>query len=770
MESDSLGRSLLLITLLTASALAADERPAVTVWLVPSEQTPPGEITQGDKIQASVDRFNVKYADTPVTVLNTTDPVLKMKLLSWNPAFVVPNAAVVMSQVKTLDALVGFARKQGIRINVRFVTWDEAFGLIRDLDFANRSAAFPDVVQIGSTWNGYMASHGLTMSRPNWEHDRKKWTDVLGVPASSLSYITDVRLLFYWRRLPGLARQNELVLNTSSWKSLIESLRERAGTSDTLVFPTGLTLNILHDYAPLVWAGGGSLFIPTSAKGNRIDLTSHEALAVPRQLLRDAMEYSTPGNPKRRLITFQESSHEEVDRIFVNGGYRVVQEPANFIARWQYDFEQRHKNDGLRFWDYAGVAVPPVSFKGGSNLIVTKNAPLPEMAFGLADFLATHQVTIKILAEAGHLPAGQEGNGIRVLAARVSRLEKSRLTEVDKLQDAIDTAIRQGRSYPDLPDWPILMENSRAQEAFQTIWRRMSEGDADRMEAAAQAAEESINRQLYWWSELRDGIYAARWAIVAIALAVLGIVGMLLRRAGKSRRSLVLLVFLYRAQRHEAAKYLGDNFLSLAANAKEKNLTAEELFNQVFNLATFFKDHLAPHIDSLAQRQYEQFSAKTTAPQRLDEIVQFALNGARYIYQAKEMVAPAEILFLPDGLSGITVKRYPVALTVALEEWFFNSIRYMASKELSNPSIQCALHGQDLVIETTGTLEEPHAAALNAKPRHGDITFREQGLKLIRNIIYYAYNKRVKVENRTSEHGVPFVRLTIPLGKAVQKP
>ena len=91
-----------------------------------------------------------------------------------------------------------------------------------------------------------------------------------------------------------------------------------------MAFPTGLTLNVLHDYAPLVWAGGGGFFT-RGWFGWRVDLTSAAALAVPLELQRSAIETLSPGLP-RTLITFPESSHEEVDRVFVNGGYRVTQE------------------------------------------------------------------------------------------------------------------------------------------------------------------------------------------------------------------------------------------------------------------------------------------------------------------------------------------------------------------------------------------------------------------------------------------------------------
>src|SRR5579872_789229 len=429
---------LLFFLALTATAQTSN---AITVWLIPGELAAPGDIAQGEEIVDRVNRFNRELAGSRVTVVNTTDPVLKMKLMAWNPAFVVPNASVVTGQTRTLRALQSFAATRNVDVHVRFITWDEAFSLITQLDPAKRGSDFPDVVQIGSTWDAHLASLGLLTSRPDWSRDRGNWKDVVDVPASALPFITDVRILFYWKRLPSSDPGSpELVLNTSSWNAMIDSIRDHASIGDTIALPAGLTLNVLHDYAPLVWAGGAP-FISRGWLGPRVDLTSQQALAVPLLLQRRALEESRPGEP-RRLIAFPESSHEEVSRLFVNGGYRVTQEPANFIARWRQDFDRRHETDGRRFWDYAGVAVPPKPFRGGSELVVLSGSPEAPAAFALADFLAGDPGFTTIMAEAGHLPAGRAGYGTDILA-RWLEASASSSPGVERFVEAVQKADRK---------------------------------------------------------------------------------------------------------------------------------------------------------------------------------------------------------------------------------------------------------------------------------------------------------------------------------------
>src|SRR2546422_11300346 len=102
-------------------------------------------------------------------------------------------------------------------------------------------------------------------------------------------------------------------------------------------------------------------------------------MTVPAYLARHA-RIPLGNGEYRRLISFPESPHQEVTRTCVNGGYRATLEPANFIGRWAEDFEGRQRKrdqEGKprqRLWEYAAAIVPPGSFKGGSELVVSEKA------------------------------------------------------------------------------------------------------------------------------------------------------------------------------------------------------------------------------------------------------------------------------------------------------------------------------------------------------------------------------------------------------------
>lgn len=370
-------------------------------------------------------------------------------------------------------------------------------------------------------------------------------------------------------------------------------------------------------------------------------------MAVPLLLQANALETPRPGEP-RRLITFPEASHEEVDRIFVNGGYRVTQEPANFMDRWRQDFEQRHKKDGIRFWDYAAAAVPPRAFRGGSELVVLRGAPHPDAAFSLADFLAGDPEFTAILAEAGHLPAGRHGYGTDVLAKSLSS-GKGPSPEVDRFVDAVQKAIEQGVAYPQLATWPEYVENQQVQEALQVLWRRVGEKDPEELKRAAREVEWLVNSRISWFDGLINVVVEARWVLTAVLVSAIAVALYLIYRRIEAQRKVTLLLFLYRAHRHDAAKFLGQNFHGIAISAQTGKWGVDQIIDKIVAVSLHFQQKLVPHVENIADNQQREM-AGLGSPVRLDRVVDTAWAGASYIYEAKETVPPPYVNYARPGL------------------------------------------------------------------------------------------------------------------------
>lgn len=739
-------RVILFSLVLAVAGVLHAQSPArrISVWLIPSENAGPNDVAQGSSIPAQMEALRKALLTTRVRLLNVEDP-LAMKARSWNPEFNVPNFQVVATQKKTLKALEKFADRNQVDIVVRFVTWDEAFALLNS-DRAAGPDALPDVAQIGTTWAGHFAAEHRIQPRPNWQSSRGSWRDVLGVPACALPYTNDVRLLFYWKRLPSSPPNSQpLTLSGASWESILDSLRDNASVGDTVALATGVTLNLLHDYATLVWAGPDQKFVSAGLLGPSVDLVSKGAISVPTYLASHT-RIALGNNEYRRLISFPESTHEEVTRTFVNGGYRATLEPANFIGRWAEDFAQRQNNhmragDPKRsFWDYAAAIVPPGSFRGGSELVVLRNAADPDLAFSLADYLASDPEYTQVLAEAGLLPSGRPGYGIDALVRSLQPEGADRGAQA--FIGAVQKAIDQGHKYPDIAQWPTVVENRVVLEELQRVWRRMAEGDVDAMRQAADDVQWAINSHIYVPARAWDSI-TQWWPLLlalALTLAAYGTWTYWLRE--QSWRRLITVLHLYRAGRHESSKILGPNLAELVLLGKAGKLSCEQLNCKLSDLANHYVKRLNPYIGQLGDDLVREVQEPVKAVP-LKTIICAAWDGAIIHYQAKQLMDLPDVSLATSGLDGYVMRRYPAMAQVILQEWFYNCLNSVVDV---GTQVLVRVEGRAIIVLSRGHLNDGDLSTITGPPSRGMLKANAHGLVVIRDIAHYAFRTRVAVE------------------------
>jgi hypothetical protein len=583
--------------------------------------------------------------------------------------------------------------------------------------------------------------------------------DVLKIPASALPYANDVRLLFYWKRLPSAAPDSPpLVLNGSSWQALMESLRDGTSQGDTIVFPTGVTLNLLHDYFPLVSAGTGKGLLATGPLGTSIDLTGPDALSVPNYLA-SQVHLPQPNGESRRLISFPEASHQEASRTFVNGGYRATIEPASFVTQWFHDFEERQDSSKGRgqarkhFWDYSAVLAPPANFKGGSELVILRNAKDPDLAAKLAEFLATNDLYTKVLAEAGQLPALRPGYGIH-------ELTESFETDGDPggaaaFSSAVQKAINQGIKYPDLENWPGVFENHEVLESLQRVWRRMAEGDAKGMARAARDLQVQINSQIYWPTKVGDFLIRT-WPFMVPLLVLLTALIFWVR--ARSLHRLTTVLHLYRASRHESGKILGDNIAGLHELAKVGKLNHEQLMQKLKELAEHYtepKRGLVAYMVRLGEKLISQVQGASGGA-NLEHVAMSAFHGAELFFRAKNNMCPATASLVCADLSAWEIPRNDAIATVILQEWFYNCIKSSSVTGMATISVE-ARNGA-VLIHSPGALSGDEKKIVISPPSQGVLPANASGLYIIRDLTYYAFSSRINVHHSDNQ-----IHITIPL-------
>jgi signal transduction histidine kinase len=551
----------LLCGALKAQAAGADRH--VSIWIISAEGAGPNDIAQGEDLPARMEALRLSLAGTRVRLLNVEDP-LAAKTRSWFPEYTVPNFQAVANQRTTFAALARFAAQNNADVNLRLITWRESTDLLRAARTAGPDA-LPDVMEVGATWPGYLAASGRIRSRPDWQKSRGNWRDVLGVPACALPLITDVRLLFYWKRLPSAAPDSPpLSLNNASWQTLLDSVRSGTSSGETVTFPIGNSLNLLYDYVSLVMAGGNQSVFHKGLFGTRLSLSSQSALSVPVYLAEQSSASFGKGEG-RQLVSFPEATHEEETRTFVNGGYRATVEPASFMTRWAYDFyeRQRKTDKAKRFWDYAAAVIPPGNFLGGGEFVVLSAKPDPEVAFKLADFLATDPEYTAMLGRAGFLASGKPGYGTDALVASLIGGEGD-VRDARIFGETVHQAIDQGHRVPDFERWGLVIENPATLDKLQRVWRRMAEGDVAGVRQEAKEVDWAVNSQVYLPSRALNALIQSwRWValIFSVATFLLVLIGLHRRRLQQVERQFNMRLEERLNERTRIARDLHDTLL-----------------------------------------------------------------------------------------------------------------------------------------------------------------------------------------------------------------
>ena len=674
-----------------AKAQAAGGDRHLSIWIISAEGAGPNDIAQGEDLPARMEALRLSLAGTRVRLLNVEQP-LAAKTASWFPEYTVPNFQAVASQRTAFTTLARFAAQNNVDIVLRVITWRESADLLRAARTTGPDA-LPDVMEIGTTWSGYLAASGRIRSRPDWQKSKGNWRDVLSVPACALPLITEVRLLFYWKRLPSAAPDSPpLTVNNASWPDILDSVRSGTSSGETVAFPIGNSVNLLHDYVSLVMAGGSPFVLHKDLFGSRLSLSSESALSMPVYLAEHSSVPLGKGEA-RQLVSFPEGTHEDVTRTFVNGGYRATVEPASFMTRWAYDFygRQRNADKAKRFWDYAAAVIPPGNYLGGGEFVVLSKKPDPEVAFKLADFLATDPEYTAMLGRAGFLASGKPDYGTNAVVASLIR-DEGDVRDARIFGETVRKAINQGHGYPDLERWPVI-EDPTVLDKLQGVWRRMAKGDVVGVRQEAKEVDWMVNSQVYLPSRALNALIQSwRWDALIFSTATF----------------LLVLAGLHRRRLQQVERQFN---MRLEERLNERTRIARDLHDTL--LQTF--NALLPHLQTVSNVLP---SRPDEAKRRVDRVIEQATSA------------------ITDGRDAVHALRSGGSAATDLHRAISNFAKELLSSAASEPI-------PEIHVQVEGKL-----TLLNPIVR--DEVYRIAA-EAIRNAVRHANARRIEVEVRYDE-------------------
>ena len=646
------------------------DKDHLTVWLVPFD--PPFEYTCPEEktpFKAHMDLFNRKWAAANITVLNTTVDWMVDQLVVWNPEYELPNWDLIHGQEKTLAAIARFSKINDIPVHVRFLKWKTLISAleknIESKGASGKEDAIPDIVQIGSTWAAYFAEKGIALS-PREPDEEVTWRNVNGVPVS-IPYTIDVRLMFYWKKMPWNSKPfRDTLKDASGWPGIIDALKtmvlDPENPAPPMAMPTGLTFNLLHDYVPLVWASGEPFFVKTLF-GTRTDMGKRASLKVPFLICQNATAFDKNGR-SHRVISFPEMSQEMAALHFMKGReYVAIMKPASFLSRWRRSFRNTVSASPEVFWDCAGVRLLPASFKGGTDLMVVNGTGRKEMAFHLARFLARDDDHSDIAAKNGYLPAQNSDFGLNVL---LDAMGGPSCEGAKNAISMIHTAMEKGREYPPLPQLPDQVESIQILEAMQMLWRRIGEGQVERVQKYAGKVALKINTRIYWPSSLWV-LIKKLWPAITFILA-LAFLGLYLQSRKIAWRDRLLRIAVDSLRRRDYV--LVSRAGAFVSDCRQVSEQACEDFSEYLHDLRTRTLRLEENIrKDLEHSGHRSFPVSTL----IEEAWENAAGQYRLAYPS--MGTQPRRPVLKDELDHLQVCRMPYVLVTILQDWFYNSMK-----------------------------------------------------------------------------------------------
>ena len=285
-----------------------------------------------------------------------------------------------------------------LEIEVTLIPWRDAWGSIMK---ASEEKKGPDILQVGSTWNGTLAHLGVLKDITKEVYDAGLTGDIF-IPAawgschfpgservSSLPWFVDIRAIYYRTDIFGKLRipTDGLDKWTSFEKTCkdIKGFRKDEKELGVLGVSGQQEALLLHNIAPWIWGAGGDF---VTQDGKKATFNSDEALNGIAFYLR-LISNGYISSSTLKLTT------EEIARGFFSRGDYVMSIPGPLSNSSPLDPSDTFYNPEIA--ENCTSSLFPSGpggrfvFCGGSNIAVTSFSQYPEQAWELVKYLTLYE-------------------------------------------------------------------------------------------------------------------------------------------------------------------------------------------------------------------------------------------------------------------------------------------------------------------------------------------------------------------------------------------
>ncbi len=359
-------------------------------------------------------------------------------------------------------------------IQITIFDWQKIWKEMVNIGIYKRGA---DMSEAGTTWIGSFVSMNALRSFTPAEIAQiggaeiflpTAWqtTSVVGdARVWAIPFMSDVRVIFYWRDMLEKARVDEAAA-FASFEGMEKTFKRLKKTvSSPWAVPTDAsTPDTLHNASSWVWAVGGNFVSPDGRKVGFVNPNALAALKVYFGLHRFMPRGIHPISGNQMVNLFLQ---RQVAAILC-GPWLLP------YLRGQPGFaDQAHK---------VGIALPPgPSFVGGSDLIVWRHARYESECIELIRHLVSPQVQIELCPAGGLLPV------------RMDALADPYYTD-DPYNKVLVEALHQGRIPTPFALWGMVED--KLSTSFAQIWADIFTRPGDSLDAILARHLEGLARRL----------------------------------------------------------------------------------------------------------------------------------------------------------------------------------------------------------------------------------------------------------------------------------
>ena len=361
-----------------------------------------------------------------------------------------------------------------IDVEITLIPWREAWDSIMT---AAKEQKGPDIIQVGSTWNGSLAHLGILKDITKEVYDANIMEDIF-VPAawkschfpgseriSSLPWFVDIRAIYYRKDIfEELGITPDTLDNWALFEKTCKKLKNlvRGLEKQTQIEVLGVSGQqealLLHNIAPWIWGAGGDFLTPD---GKKAAFNNEDALYGISYYIRLAMNGYIP-------VAALNLNTEEVSRRFFTKGEYTMAIPGPLSDSSFLD--PTHPEYTAEIAENCASSLFPAGMKGrfvfcgGSNLAITSFSRYPKEAWEFVQFLVSYD---------------SQSRYPKTLYMFPTLLESfdSVFIEEKPGWKGLKDAWKYGRAFPNVPAWGAI--ESLLIECFGTIFARVQEGDYD---------------------------------------------------------------------------------------------------------------------------------------------------------------------------------------------------------------------------------------------------------------------------------------------------